>query len=101
MTDRDRLQTIIETALRHGADLSPLNPANGDTWEAHENGLAIFNRDGHMYLFIPVSTVLYGNDLSVLKAALGVPMYQWVARESVLLPDSERLAFICDHLRTS
>lgn len=114
MTNSQRLKLFIETALKHGGDLTPFDPKRGDTWEAQENGLALYNRDGEMYLFIPVSTLLYGNDCGLLKAACGeeaMPWevhvdggwadkkYQWVAAHSVLHPDSKRLQFILDHLR--
>jgi hypothetical protein len=113
MTNSQRLTLFIETALKHGGELTPYDPARGDTWEAQEYGVAFYNRDGEMYLFIPVSTLLYGNDCGLLKAACGedeMPWevqvnggwadkkYQWVAAHSVLYPDSKRLQFVLNHL---
>lgn len=111
MTDSQRLKLFIETALKHGGDLTPYDPESGDTWEAQENGVALYNREREMYLFIPVSTLIYGNGCGLLKAACGEEWhpdfqfiftfkpYEYVAQESVILPDSKRLQFIVENLR--
>ena len=70
----------------------------------------------HGVIYWETPVVLYCQHLSLLKAACGedrvneelmmIKSFAWtplryrvVAAHSVLLPDSERLAFICAHLR--
>ena len=102
-TDQERLQLIIETALKHGW--------NGYTYD--EMVIALTKMPA-----TATTALLYGDNLSLLKAACGEDLsgtvvrslswhdismkatkYQWVAQQSVLLPDNERLSFIAEHLR--
>lgn len=132
MNDQERLQLIIKTALKHGW--------GEPTIEIQDEILNRWSVDSSLRLhvcedIINLSDILYGDNLSLLKAACGDefieldgvrltktgrkesllgdvsiwgegvygeidgPKYRLIALQSVLLPDAERLAFICDHLR--
>lgn len=143
MSEQERLQTIIETALKHDFNFKAfLELSDRDkfhSWSFGDDGRlwvsvefyptrAIFDRSWHL------SHLLYGDNLSLLKAACKesptmaissfetdgyddtdhyftynggidesidrpIPFYQWVAQQSVLLPDDERIAFVHQHLR--
>lgn len=96
MNNEQRLQLIIETALKHGW-----------SWEQKHWPGGVPQEE-------VTEVILYGDNLSLLKAAVGndIRKYddgfddyfwqrasEWVAQRSVLLPDSERLSFIVEHLR--
>lgn len=124
MTDHQRLTKIIDVALKHGWQ--------GPNWPYHRVG---FNEDGRMSLLLltkrggvakslSIEDLLYGDDLNLLKYAVGngnqtddgnkfhrvngskdydwvlqSSVDVWVAQTSVKLPSTKRLAFVCDHLR--
>ncbi len=133
MNDQERLQQIIETALKHGWTFfgySDKFQFEFDiVWSAIDPFVYCLYDNGLRRTF-SIETILYADNLSLLKAACGehelssltdvspkksgtaiisdslgsltigiVSRYQWVAKQSVILPENKRLAFICEHLR--
>jgi len=117
MNDTERLELIIETALKHGWE----RLGNSRLWKVgtdHEKPITVFRATEYgPESYFSAEEMIYGDNLSLLKAACGeedlevgdrftwrgapiyLPSWWWVAQESVILPDNERLAFIMKHLR--
>jgi len=114
MTDQEELQLIIETALNHG-----WQGADTTSFGVDEKDFpAIAARVTQLIEPKQLPTLLYGDNLSLLRAACGekeiqvfweilndvdtkmsLPAYQIIASVSVLKPEAERLSLICEHLR--
>ena len=122
MTDQERLQLIIETALKHGWTHPRIGYPDEFRIENIAGMLGVRFQAVTLVAHSPLNDLLYGDNLSLLKAAIGEgdgvntgvrrrqsitssiiieggTLYQTVAQQAVLLPDSERLQFIVDHLR--